>query len=171
MGVNGKKKELWETIPGYSRYIISTKGRVKSFNIEGNPKILKGSLHKSTGYWRVSLIGDNGIRKSKCIHTLMGITFLGYIPNGKYKLVVDHKDNNPLNNQLNNLQIISHRINSSKDRNHTSKYIGVSWYKKSNKWLAKIRHKGKCTRLGKYDTEEEASNAYQVALKLLNNEC
>ena len=37
------------------------------------------------------------------VHILMAIAFLGYTPNGN-KIVVDHIDNNPLNNTLENLK-------------------------------------------------------------------
>jgi hypothetical protein len=47
----------------------------------------------------------------------------------------------------------------------SSKYKGVSWYEKQNKWVSRITINGKQNNLGYFDTEEEASEYYQNALK------
>ena len=48
-----------------------------------------------------------------------------------HKLVVDHINNDPLDNRLENLQLISHRYNLSKDKKGgSSKFTGVSWDKR-----------------------------------------
>ena len=154
------------TIPGFSNYTINKEGVIKN----SRDRKLKGSIHKGTGYRRVTILSDSGEMVTKQIHTLMGITFLGYISEGKYKKVIDHKDNNRLNNMLSNLQILSHRDNSSKDRVKTSKYIGVSWYKKTNSWQAKIRKDGKCIRLGKFNNEYDAHKAYQSELSKIKSQ-
>jgi hypothetical protein len=46
----------------------------------------------------------------------MAMTFLNFEYNGSRDFVVDHIDNNPLNNNLKNLQIVSMQINNTKDR-------------------------------------------------------
>jgi len=51
-------------------------------------------------------------------------------------------------------------------RKCSSKFVGVSFRGKSNKWRAEIRINGKHIRLGDYLIEQDASNAYQNALKL-----
>lgn len=48
----------------------------------------------------------------------------------------------------------------------TSTYKGVCWYKNSGKWKAGLTLNGKSINLGYFDTEIEASEAYQNALKL-----
>ena len=45
-----------------------------------------------------------------------------------------------------------------------SKYIGVQWYKKSKKWLAKITIKGTKIKLGYFVNEETAAEAYDNAI-------
>lgn len=107
------------------------------------------------------------IQKVEKIHQLVAIAFLNHKPCG-YELVIDHIDNNPLNNRVDNLQLISNRLNASKDRkNKTSQYVGVNLHKKSNKWVANIRIGKIKKHLGLFNTEEEANEAYQNKLKTL----
>ncbi len=44
----------------------------------------------------------------------------------------------------------------------SSKYRGVSWYKKSNQWKAEIKVAGKLEHLGYFDDEAEAARAFDV---------
>lgn len=158
--------EIFKDIPGYEgSYQISNLGRVKTlkFNRE---KILKPT-ESSRGYLRVNLCNEGKV-KAKTVHQLVAMTFLNHTPDG-YKLVVDHKDNDKLNNRLSNLQLISQRENTSKDKNGTSKYTGVFWVKHINKWVSQITVNGKSKRIGYFDLEEEAGMYYQDALKSLEN--
>lgn len=138
----------WKDVPEYEGlYQINILGEVKSLkkNIILKQRICPG------GYYMVDLY-KNGKRKTIRIHQLLGIVFLGHIPN-KYELVIDHIDNNKLNNSLENLQIISQRENSSKDtklKQTSSKYIGVHLNRKTNKWHSTIRINGKKVFLGSF---------------------
>ena len=81
-------------------------------------------------------------------------------------LVVDHINNNSLDNRVENLQVITQRQNATKDRtNKTSKYAGVSWHKALNKWRSYIKINYKQIHLGYFDNEEEASEVYNNKLK------
>lgn len=109
----------WKVIPNFNdRYIISTKGVVKDLN---SNKIIKPHFSgvKRRNYHQVTLYkkeGNKTTKHTKRIHSLMAITYLNHTYNGDRSVVVDHIDNNPLNNELNNLQIISMKINNTKDR-------------------------------------------------------
>jgi hypothetical protein len=46
----------------------------------------------------------------------------------------------------------------------SSKYKGVTWDKNRNKWASRIMVKRKITNIGRFNTELEASNAYQKTL-------
>ena len=151
-------EEIWETIKGFEKYKVSTFGRVKSLKF-GKEKILKESIN-AHGYLSVGLNG-----KTKKIHQLVAIAFLGHIPCG-HKLVVNHIDINKLNNHVSNLEIVTARENCSlKHLKSASQYVGVYWKKDSSKWKAQIQINGKRKHLGHFTNELEASNAYQNALE------
>ena len=97
------------------------------------------------------------------------MSFLNHTPCG-YKEVVDHIDNDKLNNKVENLQLTTVRYNTSKDvKNSTSKYTGVCWHKNLQKWMCQIQIKGKNQYLGIFENEIDAHNAYQKTLKKINN--
>ena len=156
------QEEVWLPVKGYEGlYEVSNLGSVKSF-VRGKGKVLNCSL-TDTGYYRVNL-HKNGFQRNFKVHKLVAISFLNHTPCG-HKLVIDHIDNNKLNNVIDNLQIITNRENSSKDRKGgTSKYVGVSLIRKTNKWKAQIKINGKNKFLGNFDKEIDASNAYQKEL-------
>ena len=51
-------------------------------------------------------------------------------------------------------------------KTNTSGYRGVSWYKKSNKWVSKIHVNTKHIHLGYYTTALEAAKAYERYIRL-----
>ena len=164
-------QEIWKDIPGYEGfYQISRSGKVKSLTRviiwrntlkELKGKTLKPSTNK--GYLYIVLY-KNGGKKTKKIHQLSAITFLNHKPN-KYKIVVDHIDNDRSNNRIENLQLVTHRYNCSKDRkNKSSKYTGVSWCKQHGKWVVFIRLGLKKKNLGLFTSEFRAHLAYQYVL-------
>lgn len=167
-------EEEFRDVPGYEGlYQVSNLGNVKSLPKEWitsictlkshNGKILKANKN-NIGYYQVGL--SNRINtKTYRIHQLVAMAFLNHIPNDNRKIVVDHINNNPLDNRLENLQIITTRENNSKDRKGSSKYTGVCWSKNDKKWKSGIVINGKNIHLGYFKCEEEASNAYQNKLK------
>jgi hypothetical protein len=173
-------EEIFKDIPGYEGlYQVSNFGNVKSLpkeklNKGKYPFISKERILKHNddgkGYYQLGLSKEG---KTKCIkiHVLVAQAFLGHVPDGTHKLVVDHINNNTLDNRIENLQLITQRENASKyflTKKKSSQYIGVSWYKKLNKWEANIRIDGKSKRLGLFHDEYQAHLAYQKALKQLN---
>jgi len=69
-----------------------------------------------------------------------------------------------------NLQIVSVRVNLSKDKkNKSSKYTGVCWNKRCKKWTSQIYYKGKIHIIGFYKDEEIASTKYQEFLQNIKN--
>ena len=96
------KKEYWKPVVGYEGlYEVSNFGRVKSLKF-GKERILKQSKNKKTkhGYYVVCL-SKNGIVKNYLVHRLVAQAFL---PNPNDYKEVNHKDENPQNNIVSNLE-------------------------------------------------------------------
>lgn len=72
--------------------------------------------------------------------------------------MVDHIDNDRLNNSFENLRVVTPQANT-----FNTKAKGYSWFAKSGKWRAAIRKDGKDYYLGLHDTEEAAREAYLKA--------
>ena len=173
-GILTEKTEVFKDIPDYKgKYQISTFGRVKSLSrtiirsdgIKRNTKcfILKQSFDNAR-YLKIRLSSNNN-QKTFNISPLMAITFLGHKTDKKSKIIVDHKNNIKTNNFLWNIQVISQRLNTSKDKtNVSSKYTGVCWDKHRSKWIAQIYINGKHKFLGRFSSEKSASNAYKLEL-------
>lgn len=160
-----KENEIWKTIPDFEDYQASDLGRIKSLKM-GREKIMNIWPNKRD-YYVVRISNKFGQRLIK-VHQLVAMAFLEHKPDGTQKLVVNHIDFNRYNNRADNLEVVTHRENCNKKHlPSSSKYIGVSWYKNYNKWESTIFINGKNKRLGYFNTEIEASNAYQKALKEL----
>jgi hypothetical protein len=171
-------QENFKDILGYEGiYQVSNLGNVKSLAREilkngkypfvSKERILKPSKDGG-GYYQVSLFKE-GKAKRISVHVLVAMTWLGHIPDGTQKIVVDHINNDKLDNRLQNLQLISNRENTSKDKkNGSSQYTGVSWHKKTNKWIAYIAINDKRKHLGLFQTEKQAHLSYQKSLKMYN---
>lgn len=165
------KEEIWRDVVGYKGcYQVSDLGNIRSLDrIDYTGRRLKGRILKpaiACGYLVVNL-SLNGKVKTLKVHQLVAITFLNHKPCG-HKLVIDHIDNNKLNNSLENLQIITQRENSSKDRvGGSSIYTGVSFHPDGNKYVARCFHNSVDVYLGRFNTELEASEAYNNYLKTI----
>lgn len=89
--------EIWRDIKGYeNRYAISNKGRIYSYL---SNKMLSQCLRR--GYLSVCLITGDGRKKMESVHRLVAIHFLDN-PNNLPQ--VNHKDENKLNNEVDNLE-------------------------------------------------------------------
>lgn len=96
---------MWKWIFGYKNlYKISNTGKVKSIR---NNKILKPSI--SQGYYFV-ILQKNGQKKFKQVHRLVAKAF---IPNPKRYPVINHKDENKLNNKVSNLEWCTIKYNTN----------------------------------------------------------
>lgn len=171
--------EVWKHIPSLKNYMISNLGRVKSIDRyvnhnKGGLKIVRGRIVKQgfRGKYLKFATCENNIKKNLMVHQNVAIAFLNHIPCG-HKIVVDHINNIRGDNRVKNLQLITSRENVSKDRiGATSTFTGV--YRESKervngeKWQSRIFY-GKDIYLGSFDTQEEASNYYQDALKAIEN--
>jgi hypothetical protein len=91
------------------------------------------------------------------------------------RIDVDHKNHDGLDNRRSeNLRLatrVQNATNMRRRRGSSSKYKGVSFNQRSNKWVSAVRIKPgpalKRLGLGYYDIEEEAAFAYSVAAPLV----
>jgi hypothetical protein len=84
-------------------------------------------------------------------------------------LVVDHKNNDGLDNRRVNLRLATrsqNNINRRQDKSKTlSRYVGVTFDKRRRRWVARIYVNGKSKFLGSFESEIEAAKAYDAAAK------
>lgn len=110
--------EEWREIPEWERYAASSLGRIASLGApyicgdricRRKPQLLTPRLTKeSPHYFSVVLSnGDRG-RKSFLVHCLVARTF---IPNYDNLPFINHKDENPRNNRVDNLEWCTQKYN------------------------------------------------------------
>jgi len=110
------------------------------------------------GIYAARMIVSDGKRRSLHMHRVvaerMGLSLDGCL--------VDHINGNPLDNRRTNLRVASKAVNARNSRTpstNTSGYRGVSFYKKTGKWRAYIKHDDKTYWLGHYENIEDALKA------------
>jgi hypothetical protein len=151
----------FKVVPGFPNYKIAKDSTIISNN--RGKEIIKKPPRDSYNRPKIRLWLD-GKKFTFKVSTVMAMTYLGYKKG--CGLVVAHKDNIPYHNELKNLQLITQRLNASKDRKgKTSKYTGVWWHKRRQKWKSAIRINGIQKGLGFFINEEDAHEAYQRALR------
>lgn len=103
--------ETYVDIIGYEGlYKISNLGRIKSFKRYNYGKLMSNNSFDKDGYLKIGLIDTLGKRKHYRIHRLVALAFIDN-PN-KYEFI-NHKDNNPSNNSMDNLEWCSLEYNNS----------------------------------------------------------
>ena len=136
------------------------------FKIKENDIIIDEELYYKI--IRYSWCIDNRQRIKANINNTF-ITLPRYIMNYDGDLLIDHINNNILDNRKCNLRIVTAEQNSMNRKktlkNYSSKYIGVSKIKNTNKWGASIGFKGKKVYLGIFDNEIEAARVRDIATK------
>lgn len=86
---------------------------------------------------------------------------------------IDHIDGNGLNNQKDNLRIVTrsqNNMNRTKRKGTSSKYKGVYFDIKRNKWSTEITFNSKKIFLGRFKDEIEAAKVYNKKAKELFKE-
>lgn len=108
---DGIVTEEWRTVPGYQRYEVSSRGRVRSTGVGGNGKpgqLLKASrATPGLNYTHVALY-VNGKRRYFTVHFLVMATFVGPRPDG---MEINHIDGDAANNRRENLEYVTRSEN------------------------------------------------------------
>jgi hypothetical protein len=149
-------EEIWKDVKGFEgRYQVSNMGRVKSLtrkctlrNKVGDlterlvPERIISTSKTKRGYLIVSLNKD-GKHHYYSLHRLVALHFCeGYKP----EFIVNHKDENPLNNHADNLEWCTYKYNSNYgtaiERQKNKQWKAIAQYDK-NKNLIAIYKSGK----------------------------
>jgi hypothetical protein len=117
----------------------------------------------SKGYAVRHVYDASGHRVMEKMHRLIA----GAAPHQK----VDHKDLDTLNNHHSNLRLATVALNGANRRKQRvyagkptqSKFKGVRFDPKRNRWRATVRINGKLKQVGRFPSEIEAAKAYDKA--------
>lgn len=100
-------EETWKDVNGFEGlYKVSSYGKI--FSIKAN-KILKTCV-SNKGYELVCLRGFNGKRKQHTVHRIVALSFLS---NPNDYPIINHKDEDKLNNCVDNLEWCSYSYNNT----------------------------------------------------------
>ncbi len=104
-------------------------------------------------------------------HRLAWMHHYGDLPNGQ----IDHINGIRDDNRIANLRDVTNSVNGQNKKRATARnksgFLGVSWKKGLNRWIATIHHNGRQVHLGSFDQAEEASRAYLCAKRRLHAGC
>jgi hypothetical protein len=132
---------MMKWIKGYEGlYQVSTKGEVISFKVSNKGRAMSPSIDKD-GYLQIGLRDTGSKRRWYRVHRLVAET---YIPNPSNLPMINHKDCDPSNNEVSNLEWC--------DRSHNNKY----------RFLMGYEHRGEKATTAKL-TEEEVLAIYELA--------
>lgn len=127
-------------INGFDRYYVNENGKI--FSIQNNKTIERKTYITKNGYEIIKLAKD-GKYIRKLVHRLVAEA---YIDNSSSSLEVNHKDGNKLNNNLYNLEFVSHIENMKhahlnklidKNKKNTLEFDGYKFHFNSYKDTAK----------------------------------
>lgn len=160
-------KEIWASIEGYEgRYEISNEGRVKSL-LHKEEKILIPNIN-THGYYSVKLYDKNKNRKTMSVHRLVAIAFVNRDNNLN---VVNHIDENSLNNYYKNLEWCT----GAQNVNHGTCMKRMLETKKSKKNKAGgktvFQYDKEGNLLNKFDSCADAGRATKVAISHICDCC
>ena len=126
------KNEEWRDVRGFEgMYQVSNLGRVKSMERDiittyrgtihtrhYHEVILK---HKVSNRYHYVVLCSSGYHVRISVHRLVAIAF---VPGYKEGLIVNHKDENPSNNQADNLEWCNHTYNNTYGNQFKHRYDG-----------------------------------------------
>lgn len=170
------ENEIWKDVPGYDGYYqVSNYRHVKSLSrqivVRGNTRLLHNDrfikISKyNNGYCFVTL-SKNGKNEQILLHRLVMKTFVG-----NSKLEVNHKDGNKENNNINNLEYVTHSENQFHSfrvlkRNPVKSWLGKRG-EKHNKSIGVIAYNtitNEKTKYGSMRIAEEKTSISRVTIR------
>jgi len=140
-----------------------TRGKFALVDDEDYDELIKHKWHAKAG--RNTFYAARGVRGRNGEPFQMIFIHRELMKNPSDKKV-DHRDENGLNNQKENLRVctdVQNLMNRGKNKNNTSGYKGVSRVEARKKWAANIGINNKVKFLGYFDDISEAARAYNKA--------
>lgn len=125
-------EEKWKIVEGFSKYLVSNKGRVKNVI-----RLKDLRFYSCKGYEKIELVNDNDMKKKVFVHRLVAQAF---IPNPNDKPQVNHKDGNKTNNKFYNLEWCT-----AKENTEHSIETGLTDFSKFNYSRGEATSKSKMT--------------------------
>ena len=119
--------------------------------------------------WRWRAVDSRGIRYAARTGKKKNIFMHRFLMKTKGVMHTDHINGNSLDNRRKNLRVCSASQNqaNSLSKTGTSKYKGVSFYKKLKRWVAEIKLNYKTIYIGSFKDEDDAAAAYNKKAKEL----
>lgn len=144
--------EIWRTIQDYPLYEVSNLGRIRSNNLRRHslPLIMHPYPDKD-GHMKVRLSKDGEVHNF-FVHRLVATAF---IPNPDNRPVVNHKDENPANNHVENLEWCTERENT------IYKQMPVRRAKKLRRAIVQMDSGGKVLRIWESRAAIEAETGFK----------
>lgn len=127
---------VYRKIPDFSGYEVSEYGNVRS--IKSGREIAFTLNH--AGYKVVTITDDLGYRAPRKVHQLVYTAFVGPLELGK---VVDHIDDDKLNNHYSNLQLLTPSENSMKSFISGANKSNVCWRREEVEKMCALMSEGK----------------------------
>jgi hypothetical protein len=114
-----------------------------------------------SGYAIRSYKDDDGVRRTEYMHRRVAQTPVG--------LLTDHANGDTLDNRIENLRHVTTKqngMNRKANQSSTSRFIGVSFVERYQKFIAQIKADGRIINLGYYADEEKAARARDAATRV-----
>lgn len=137
-----------------------------------NGKLFNKKTGKETGktiagrYYSIEF-RINGVKKKFKTHRVIWIMHYGDIDES---LRIDHINNIPTDNRLENLRLSTLSQNSANSIGYNKAGLPKGVRKVGKKYIARIKYENKEYYLGSYESAEQASEAYQIKAKEFHGE-
>lgn len=168
--------EEWRTIPDWERYAVSSFGRIVAYDLpylcgkracRREPQLIKPRLNNNKPQY-LSVVLSNGekIRKDFLVHRLVAITFI----QNPYGLpYINHKDENPLNNNVENLEWCTQKYNCNYGTHNArmAKTLSETAYQKRKVVQLTLNNKF----VKAFNSIKEAANANKISCSSISACC